>query len=108
MRLLPLTDVLAAKLLAVRRSGDAAGDRVAARIIADVRRRGDAALFSWSRQLDRVRLTPKTMWIARRDIESGGRDVSPALRDALAHAARNIRRVAEQQRPRSWSVNVEP
>jgi histidinol dehydrogenase len=108
MRLLTLTDALAAKLLADRRSGDAAADRVASRIIADVRKRGDAALFSWSRKLDRVTLTPKTMWIARRDIDNSPRQVSPELRDALAHAARNIRRVAEQQRPRPWSVEVEP
>jgi histidinol dehydrogenase len=108
MRVLTLTDALAAKLLADRRSGDPAADRVAGRIIADVRRRGDAALFSWSRELDRARLTPKTLWIGRRDIESAGRDVPPALRDALAHAARNIRRVAQQQRPRPWSVMVEP
>ena len=59
MRLLTLTDALAAKLLAARRGGDAAADRVAARIVADVRRRGDTALFSWSRQLDGLRLTPK-------------------------------------------------
>src|ERR1700693_5545039 len=100
MRLLTLTEALAAKLLADRRSGDAVADRVAGRIVADVRRRGDAALFSWCRQLDRVRLTPKTMWIPRREIDRAARDVAPALRDALAHAVRNIRRVAEQQRPR--------
>jgi histidinol dehydrogenase len=108
MRVLTLTDALAAKLLADRRSGDAAADRVAGRIIGDVRRRGDAALFSWCRQLDRVRLTPKKMWISRRDIDNAAREATPALRDALAHAARNIRRVAEQQRPRPWSMNVEP
>ena len=108
MRLLTLTDALAAKLLGARRGGDAAADRVAARIVADVRRRGDAALFSWSRQLDGLRLTPQSMWVSRRDIDSAGRDVSPALREALTHAARNIRRVAEKQRPRAWSVAVEP
>jgi len=108
MRVLTLTEALSAKLLADRRSGDAAGDRVAARIIADVRRRGDAALFSWSRKLDRAQLTPKTMWISRRDIDNAPREVTPELRDALAHAARNIRRVAQQQLPRSWSVTVEP
>ena len=33
--------------------------RVAARIVGDVRRRGDAALFAWTRRLDGVRLTPQ-------------------------------------------------
>ncbi len=36
------------------------------------------------------------------------RQVSRELRVALEHAARNIRRVAEQQRPRPWSIAVEP
>jgi hypothetical protein len=43
MRLLTLTDALAGQLLAARRGGDAAADRVAARIVGDVRRRGDPA-----------------------------------------------------------------
>ena len=108
MRLLTLTDVLSEKLLAARRGGDASADRVAARIVNDVRRRGDAALFSWSRRLDKLRLTPATVWVDRREYDNAWRDVSPELRNALKHAARNIRRVAEQQRPRPWTVTVEP
>ena len=34
------------------RAGASDAERVAARIIADVRRRGDAALFAWTRRLD--------------------------------------------------------
>ena len=108
MRLLKLTDAAAAKLLADRRGGDAAADGVASRIVADVRKRGDVALFAWSRKLDGARLTPKNLWIPRRDIESAARGVPPALRHALAHAARNIRKVAERQLPRPWSLSVEP
>jgi histidinol dehydrogenase len=108
MRLLTLTDALAAQWLAARRRGDPAAGSVAARIIGDVRRRSDAALFSWSRRLDGLRLTPQTVWVDRRDCDRAWRDVAPALRDALEHAARNIRRVAEEQLPRPWSINVEP
>jgi histidinol dehydrogenase len=108
MRVLKLTEAVASKLLADRRGGDPAADRVAGAIIADVRHRGDAALFAWCRKLDHARLTPKKLWISRREIDLAGRGVSPQLRDALAHAARNIRRVAERQRPRPWSIDVEP
>jgi histidinol dehydrogenase len=108
MRLLTLTDALAGQLLAARRSGDAAADRVAARIVNDVRRRGDAALFSWSKRLDGLRLTPGTLWIAQAEFDAALLSVSQGLLGALQHAARNIRRVAEKQRPRAWSVNVEP
>jgi histidinol dehydrogenase len=116
MRVLKLTDSVATKLLARRRSGDAEADRVASRIIGDVRKRGDAALFAWTRKLDGLELTAsrakrgaaKALWISEEDIASGAREASPALRNALAHAARNIRRVAQQQKPRDWSIAVEP
>jgi histidinol dehydrogenase len=108
MRVLTLTEAVAAKFLADRRSGDAAADRVASGIIADVRRRGDAALFSWCRKLDGARLTPKSMWIRRREMDAASVQVSADLVKALKHAIRNIRRVAEQQLPRPWSMEVEP
>jgi histidinol dehydrogenase len=108
MRIEKLTDSVAAKLLASRHRSDVAAERVAARILSDVRRRGDAAVFAWARKLDRTRLTPKTLWVSRRERRDGRGKVSRELRAALAHAARNIRRVAEQQRPRSWQITVEP
>jgi histidinol dehydrogenase len=108
MRLLKLTEGVAAKFLADRRSGDAAADRVASRIIADVRRRGDTALFSWCRRLDGTRLSAKSMWIRQREMDAAYREVSADLVKALNHAIRNIRRVAERQLPRPWSMDVEP
>jgi histidinol dehydrogenase len=108
MRIEKLTDAVAAEVVASRRRTDQAAERVAARIVSDVRRRGDMALFAWTRRLDRIRLTPKTLWVTRRERREAGRGVSRELRAALAHAARNIRRVAEQQRPRSWEIAVEP
>jgi histidinol dehydrogenase len=108
MRLLPLTDALANKLLAARRCSDAEAGGVAERIIADVRRRGDAALFAWTRRLDGMRLTPATLWMPSAEIDAAWHSVSPALRAALSHAAANIRRVASRQLPRRWSITVEP
>jgi histidinol dehydrogenase len=108
MRVLDLTDLVAKKILSARRGSTVEAERVAGKIIADVRRRGDKALFDWSRRLDRVRLTPKTLWVSARARSAESRTVSRELRTALEHAARNIRRVAEQQRPRSWQIVVEP
>ena len=56
MRILALTKARAAKLLTARRATDRAAERVAARIVADVRRRGDVAFFAWTERLDRVSL----------------------------------------------------
>ncbi len=108
MRIQALTDATAKKILAARRRSDPAAERVAAKIVADVRRRGDVALFSWAQRLDRTSLTPRTLWIHSRERQEALRGVSRGMRAALEHAARNIRCVAEQQRPRSWSITVEP
>ncbi len=108
MRILKLTDAVAAKFLARRNSHDAAAEKVASRILADVRRSGDAALLRWARKLDGLQLTPRTIWISRAELRAARRDVSRELLRAIEHAARNVRRVAEQQRPRSWTITVEP
>jgi histidinol dehydrogenase len=108
MRILALNDATARRFLERRRASDPAALTVAARIVRDVERRGDRALFAWTARLDKAALEPSTMWISRKEIAAARRSVTPELLSALAHAARNIRRVAERQLPRDWSVIVEP
>lgn len=108
IRVLPLTKATAARLLANRGRRDAAAERIAARILADVRCRGDAALFAWSRRLDGLRPTPATLWVSRSEMRKAARQVDREFVRAIEHAARNIRRVAERQLPRPWSMAVEP
>jgi histidinol dehydrogenase len=108
MRILKLTDAVAAKFLARRSSHDAAAEQVASRILKDVRRGGDESLFRWVRRLDGLSLTRSTIWIGRKELRAARRDVPRDLLRAIEHAARNVRRVAEQQRPRSWTMTVEP
>ncbi len=108
MRILKLTDAVAEKFLARRSLHDAAAERVAARILADVRKNGDAALFRWALRLDGLRLTRKSLWISRAEIRAASRNVPRDLLRAIEHAARNIRLVAEEQLPRSWTITVEP
>jgi histidinol dehydrogenase len=108
MRILKLTDAVAAKFLARRSSHDAAAEQVASRILKDVRRGGDESLFRWVRRLDGLSVTRSTIWISRKELRAARRDVPRDLLRAIQHAARNVRRVAEQQRPRSWTITVEP
>jgi histidinol dehydrogenase len=108
MRILKLTDAVAKKFLARRSSRDAAAEQVASRILADVRRNGDAALFRWARRLDGLRLTRGTIWINQAEFRAARRDVPRDLLHAIEHAVRNVRRVAEQQRQHSWTITVEP
>lgn len=78
--------------------------RVAA-IIARVRRDGDRALLAYARKFDRL---DGAMEIPRREIEDSVKLIEPRVRRAIAMAARNIRRVAERQRPGSWTIAPTP
>jgi histidinol dehydrogenase len=108
MRIQALTDAAARRVLGSRRAVSGDAERVAARIIADVRRRGDSALFAWTRKLDRVSLTPRTVWVSRAELAAARGKVSREFLAAIDHAARNIRAVARQQKPQEWSIEVEP
>jgi histidinol dehydrogenase len=91
-------------LAALERRGGAALDAVlpaVKRIVADVRRRGDRALFLYAAKFDglsgpnAVRVTPEEMAAAWKALD-------PALRDALRTVAKQIRGFAKRQMPKSW------
>src|SRR6202166_1135188 len=107
MKILKLTKNVERALLRGRRERDEKAHRVAGRIIADVRKRGDAAIRDWTKQFDGVDLRAG-MWISSREIEKAANDVTKEARLAMEHAARNIRAVAERQLPRGWTLEVEP
>jgi len=108
MRILPLTDANERKMLASRRASGRDAERVAARIVEDVRRRGDAALFSWTKRLDRLALGPRSVWVSRAEMRAARKSVSREFLAAIDHAARNIRAVARRQKPQEWTFEVEP
>jgi histidinol dehydrogenase len=108
MRILKLTRDIEKQLLASRHSHDIQAGRVAARIISDVRRHGDSALFAWTKKLDGVDLHRDGVWIESRAIATTAAEASPEFIAAARHTARNVRTVAEKQLPRPWTMNVEP
>lgn len=108
MRVVKLTQVLEKQLLRARHQQDAAAERVVARIIGDVRRRGDAALFAWAKKLDGVNLRTDGVWISRREMDAAKATASADFLAAVQHAERNVRRVAEKQMPQPWNLEVEP
>jgi histidinol dehydrogenase len=108
MRILRLTEGTMEKLLEARLGRDRESERVALRIVSDVRRRGDAALFSWTRRLDGFRVGRNDLWVSRQEIGAARRRVSREFLNAAEHASRNIRAIARRQRPDEWNVRVEP
>ena len=108
MRILKLTPRTEEWLLARRAQRDDKAQSVAAGIVPDVRKRGDSALFAWSKKLDGLDLARAGVWISREEIRSAEAQVSPAFLKAIQRAAKNVRRVAEQQLPRPWTIESEP
>ncbi len=76
-----------------------------ARIVADVRRRGDRAVRAYARQLDGL---TDSLEVERDEIEAAARSVPPDVRRALRQAADNIRKVARAQVPRPSTTRVVP
>jgi histidinol dehydrogenase len=107
MRIVKLTKNVERALLRRRRERDEQAHRVAGRIVADVRKRGDVAIREWTNKFDGVDLRAG-MWVSSREIEKVANDVAKETRIAIEHAARNIRAVAERQLPREWTLEVEP
>jgi histidinol dehydrogenase len=107
MRILTLTAAVERQLLLARQRRDVEAERIAARIIGDVRRRGDIALFAWAKKLDGVDVKRNGVWISRHEMDVARKSVDANLLRAVKHAARNVRIVAEKQLPREWTVEVE-
>lgn len=108
MRVLPLTAAVQEKVLASRKDSSRDAERVASRIVENVRRRGDSALFAYTKRFDRVALNAKNVWVSRAELKKAQRDVPEDFLAAIDHAARNIRTVARKQKPAEWDVEVEP
>lgn len=108
MQVLPLTVAVATRLLERRRRPDALAEATARRIVADVRRRGDVAVASWTRRLDGPEAAPAKLRVTPQVIARAQRAIGADFRRSLTRAARNIRRVARRQMPQAWTVRVEP
>lgn len=108
MRILRLTSTVEEKLLASRRTSGRDAERDARRIVEDVRKRGDAALFAWTKRFDRIALTTRNVWVAAAEFAVARKQVSREFLAAIDHAARNIRAVARRQKPQEWTFEVEP
>jgi histidinol dehydrogenase len=108
MRVLRLTAAVEERIFASRRASNREAERVAAHIVGDVRRRGDRALFEWTKRLDHVALSPRNVWVSRAELSAAPTQVSKPFLAAIHRAARSIRLVARRQKPQEWRIEVEP
>ncbi|MBZ5514267.1 MAG: histidinol dehydrogenase [Acidobacteriia bacterium] len=90
------------RLERARRSSLRDAERVAARILADVRRQGDGALVRYARKFDGLDLREVGFEVSRGEIREAHQQVAKGFVGALRVAARNIRAFAQRQVPREW------
>jgi histidinol dehydrogenase len=106
MRIISSSNRRAVAALLDKRPGDnPAVDRAVARIVDRVRRDGDRALLMYARTFDRL---DGPFEMTEDEIRKGAATVAAGVRQAIVRAARHIRRVAEKQRPRTWTVRTAP
>ncbi|MEC7257044.1 MAG: histidinol dehydrogenase, partial [Pseudomonadota bacterium] len=86
-------------LLGAKREDSPDVDAAVAKIIADVRARGDQAVIDLTARFDRVELTPATMAFSPEEIAAAVEAVSPEDRAALEMAAERIRAYHVRQMP---------
>ncbi|WP_298860755.1 histidinol dehydrogenase [uncultured Sulfitobacter sp.] len=87
-------------LLNAKREDSPDVDAVVADIIAEVRKRGDAAVIGLTAKFDRITLTADTLRITPAEIAAACEDVSAEDRKALELAAARVRAYHERQLPK--------
>jgi histidinol dehydrogenase len=76
------------------------------KVISDVRRRGDKALYRYATMWDMLG-KEQPLRVPEEEIEAAWRETPQQLRTALKEAASNIRRFARWQVPREWRKTIE-
>ncbi len=107
IKLLQLSEAAEQALMKRREREDREAFTVSNRIVSDIRRRGDTGVNYWTQRLDKIDLGRAGLWITRGERAAAERKVSPEFKRAIKHAAMNIRRIAEKQKPREWTLRVE-
>jgi histidinol dehydrogenase len=95
----PAFEAAFAAFLAEPRGSPADVEAAVSRVIAAVRAEGAGALVRFSREFDRTVLTEETLRVSPDEIASGAALCPPAVRDAIAFAARRIGAYHERLRP---------
>jgi len=82
-------------------------ERAVARIVRDVRAKGDTALRRYAERFDGLARS-EPFRVPQTKLEQALAAVNPPLREALEAAARNIRQFAEWQKPHEFSREIQP
>tara|TARA_R110002110_G_scaffold68580_8_gene185561 strand:+ start:275 stop:1585 length:1311 start_codon:yes stop_codon:yes gene_type:complete len=92
------------RLLHAKRETDEDVRETVRGVLADIRKRGDAALFDYTKKFDRVELTPDSMRVSQDEIDVAIASVTPEILAALELARDRIIAYHERQRPTGFEV----
>lgn len=76
-------------------------------ILAQVKEKGDEALFTFTREFDKVDITPETIRVTEEEIQEAYQAVDASLLEVIKKALVNIRSYHEKQRQNSWFTSTE-
>lgn len=74
-------------------------------IVADVRAKGDEALFHYTKLIDRVELNAENIRVTEAEFAEAEAACKPEVKAALERAIANVRRFHEEQMPKTWLTN---
>ncbi len=77
-------------------------ERTVSKIIEDVRRSGDKALFAYTKKFDKVSLTPRNIKVSQREFDEALEVCDWKFLIALRKALKNIKAYHEKQKPDKW------
>ena len=81
-------------------------EKAVAQIIQDVREKGDEALFSYTEQFDRCRLSKESIRVTPEEIEEACASCDAAFLTAMERSAANIRAFHEKQKRNGFSRSL--
>ena len=76
-------------------------------ILANVKEKGDEALFSYTREFDKVEISKETIRVTDEEVKEAYEQVYPSLIQVIRKALVNIRSYHEKQRQNSWFTSTE-
>jgi histidinol dehydrogenase len=83
-------------------------EEVVRKIIADVKKRGDAAVLRYTEQFDRLRVGPDEMRIGRPEIRRAYQKADPTIVESLRYAAQRITAFHQRQKKEGWVIEETP
>jgi len=71
-------------------------------IIEDVQKRGNKALFEYTEKFDKLKLTPKTLFVTEAEIAEAEAQVEPSVKKAIAASKANVHAFAKRSMRKDW------